>query len=483
MLRAFAIYTAVAVLVAAVAVIFLVRNNVEQNSKQKVAEHADFVAGAVLPDMLAAEEWNTPLTGNRLETIDAAIKEEMLTNGGVRVKLYSTEGQVIYSTDRSQIGIVGDAQVVSDVMAGKTETEISQLNNEDGVGTDTKVIEAYTPVVYPGHEQPVGVFEFYNDYQDAAGSIRDQALPLTIAVLLVMLLLYLALLPILRRTTRQLNYTNDELRRRAEDLRENLVERAAIEDRLRDTIENLELSETALASSQEETIMRLSLAVESRDQETGSHIERMGRYCMLMAEKLGWDQQSRELLRIASPLHDVGKIAIPDAVLQKPGALTPDEREIMEKHAEIGHQILAGSTSPLLDLAAKIALSHHEHWDGNGYPNGLSGTEIPIEGRIAAIADVFDALTSDRVYRKAMPVERALSIMSEGRGSHFDPDLLDVFFDSMSEVLRIRDGRSAEETPLSTTHHESRRRRVRGTVAENLRGADEDENARRSMVG
>lgn len=483
MLRAFAIYIAIAVLVAALAVVLLVRNNVEANSKQKVEEHASFVASTVIPQLIGSEEWNQPLAGARLQQIDDAVKRELLNNGSLRVKLYSPSGQVIYSSDRSQIGDIGEREEIEEVLGGETTSEISQLNDEGGRGENVKVIEAYTPVTYPESAEPAGVFEFYNDYQDAAGSIRDQALPLTIAVIIVMLLLYLALLPLLKQATRQLNDTNDELRRRAEDLKENLVERAAIEDRLRETIASLERSEIALTNSQEETIMRLSLAVESRDQETGSHIERMGRYCMLMAEKLGWSDEDRELLRIASPLHDVGKIAIPDAVLQKPGALTPEEREIMERHAEIGHQILAGSTSPLLDLAAKIALSHHEHWDGAGYPNGLAGEEIPIEGRIAAIADVFDALTSDRVYRKAMPVERALSIMSEGRGTHFDPELLDVFFNSMAEVLQIRDGRVADDSPATTTRHESRRRRMRGSVAANLRGADEDEDVRQSMVG
>lgn len=484
MLRAFAIYIAIAVMVAALAVVLLVRNNVEVNSQEKVEEHAAFVASTVIPQLIGSDEWDKPLTGARLEQIDAAVKRELLTNGSLRVKLYSPDGQVIYSSEPGQIGDQGESDEIKEVLGGETTSEISHLNDEGGRGKNHKVIEAYTAVSYPDNPAPVGVFEYYNDYQDAAGSIRDQALPLTIAVIVVMLLLYLALLPLLKQVTRQLNETNDELRRRADDLKENLVERAAIEDRLRETIARLEDSEEALTNSQEETIMRLSLAVESRDQETGSHIERMGRYCMLMAEKLGWDEKQRELLRIASPLHDVGKIAIPDAVLQKPGALTPDEREIMERHAEIGHQILAGSTSPLLDLAAKIALSHHEHWDGGGYPNGLIGEEIPIEGRIAAIADVFDALTSDRVYRKAMPVERALSIMSEGRGSHFDPELLDVFFNSMAEVLQIRDGRSPEDSQTaSTVRHESRRRRMSGSVASNLRGNDEDEERRQTMVG
>jgi putative two-component system response regulator len=230
--------------------------------------------------------------------------------------------------------------------------------------------------------------------------------------------------------------------------------------------------------------MRLSIAVETRDQETGDHIERMGRYCALLASKLGWSETRCELLRIAAPLHDVGKIAIPDAILLKPGALTPEERVEIERHAEIGHEILAGSDSPLLDLAARIALSHHEHWDGNGYPNGLVGEEIPVEGRMAAIADVFDALTSDRVYRPAMTVERALAIMSEGRETHFDPALLDVFFDSIVEVLLIRDGHVQEKQKKeqeSLKHRRQRRRKMRGSTTAETTGEDGEQ--QHSMVG
>jgi hypothetical protein len=131
----------------------------------------------------------------------------------------------------------------------------------------------------------------------------------------------------------------------------------------------------------------------------------------------------------AAPLHDVGKVAIPDAILLKPGALTPEERAIVETHAEEGHRLLRGSSSSILDLAASIALSHHEKWDGSGYPRGLAGEEIPVEGRIVAIADVFDALTSDRVYRKAFAVEKAVEMMLADRGRHFDPVLLDAFME------------------------------------------------------
>jgi hypothetical protein len=182
-----------------------------------------------------------------------------------------------------------------------------------------------------------------------------------------------------------------------------------------------------LEVAQAETVRRLSMAVEFRDEDTGAHIERIGRFSTLLAVQAGMEGQWCARMSHAAPLHDVGKVAIPDAILLKPGALTEDERAIVETHAEEGHRLLRGSSSSILDLAASIALSHHEKWDGSGYPRGLREEGIPIEGRIVAIADVFDALTSDRVYRRAFSVEKAVAMMLEQRGRHFDPLLLDHF--------------------------------------------------------
>ena len=192
-----------------------------------------------------------------------------------------------------------------------------------------------------------------------------------------------------------------------------------------------------LRLSRRETVARLATAAELRDTETGIHIERMSRYCVLLARAVGADEIRTELIRLASQMHDVGKIGIPDSILLKPSALTPAERIVMQTHTNVGHHILTGSRSELLQLAAMIALTHHERIDGGGYPNNLSGDDIPLEGRIAAIADVFDALTSPRIYRGAIPIEQALSVMAEGRSTQFDAELLDAFFDARPEVLEI----------------------------------------------
>ena len=196
-------------------------------------------------------------------------------------------------------------------------------------------------------------------------------------------------------------------------------------------------AQAELVRSREQTIIRLVRAIELRDAAVAEHTRRMSGLCALLADLRGFDHALREQLRVASLMHDIGKVAIPDAILLSPDPLSDGDFEVVRRHTTIGHELLSGSGSPLLDLAATIALTHHERWDGSGYPHGLSGEAIPIAGRIAAIADVFDALTSDRVYRPRMQVRRAVAIMLEGRGSHFDPGLLDAFVASLDAVVAI----------------------------------------------
>ena len=200
----------------------------------------------------------------------------------------------------------------------------------------------------------------------------------------------------------------------------------------------LESSETRVSTSQAETILRLARLVEFRDEETGQHTQRMSCYCEILVRAMGFSEQRCELVRLASQLHDVGKVAIPDTIMLKPGKLTPEEFEVIKGHAETGSEMLAGSASEVMQLGALIARTHHERWDGGGYPRGLAAEDIPLEGRVAAIADVFDALTSDRAYRVALPVRSAIEIMREERGRHFDPELLDAFFRVLPEIAAIR---------------------------------------------
>lgn len=198
----------------------------------------------------------------------------------------------------------------------------------------------------------------------------------------------------------------------------------------------LEHSENDVRASRTETIDRLAIAAEFRDEETGYHVARMSRYSEILAATCA-DAELCKHIREASSLHDVGKIGVPDRVLLKPGRLTRDERMIIEEHPLIGHRILAGSKSPLLKLAAEIALTHHEWVDGTGYPHRLVGDAIPLAGRIAAIADVFDALTSKRVYRRPFPLVEAVELMKKESGTHFDAELLSAFWDVLPDVLAV----------------------------------------------
>jgi diguanylate cyclase (GGDEF)-like protein len=230
-----------------------------------------------------------------------------------------------------------------------------------------------------------------------------------------------------------------------EAARADLDQRRRTEEELLDTVARLSRSALELKRAHAETIRRLADAAEFRNAETGRHTERMSRYCELLARRLGLDEERCDLLRAASPLHDIGKIAVPDEILLKPGPLTPDERRTMEGHTEIGYRLLSGSSSEVLDVAATIAWTHHERWDGKGYPRGLSREAIPLEGRIAAIADVFDALTTDRVYRAALSVREAIELMRTGRATQFDPFVLDLFLELVEEA-----GPLAPEDPIET---------------------------------
>ncbi len=201
---------------------------------------------------------------------------------------------------------------------------------------------------------------------------------------------------------------------------------------------------TTIQRAHEETILRLLGASRYRDEETGAHVKRTGLYCELFARVLGWPAQRVEEVRMAAPMHDIGKIGIPDAILQKPGRLTREEFGVMKTHTIVGAKMLEHSESAILQMAHQIAWNHHERWDGTGYLRGLCGTAIPEEARILSLVDVYDALTHCRVYREAMPEPEALALIEQGGGSQFDPFLLGVFLALTPEMRRIADDNPEE---------------------------------------
>ena len=193
-----------------------------------------------------------------------------------------------------------------------------------------------------------------------------------------------------------------------------------------------------IEDTQKEVIFTMGAIGESRSRETGNHVKRVAEYSKLFAVYYGLSEEDAELLKQVSPMHDIGKVAIPDSVLNKPGRLSFDERLIMNSHAQIGYEMLRYSSRKLLKMAATVAYEHHENWDGKGYPRGLKGEEIHIYGRITAIADVFDALGSERVYKKAWSNEKIFELFREERGKQFDPKLIDIFFEHVDEFIEIR---------------------------------------------
>jgi putative two-component system response regulator len=235
-------------------------------------------------------------------------------------------------------------------------------------------------------------------------------------------------------------------------------------DDLNNTVKELQASNRELQSAYHDTIHRLVLAAEYKDEDTGDHIVRMSRYSALIAEELGLPDKEAQDIFYAAPMHDVGKIGIPDNILMKPGKLTDEEFDRMKTHTSIGAKILADSRADILQLAQQIAISHHEKWNGRGYPQGHAGEKIPLAGRIVGLADVFDALTSKRPYKVPYPVEVAVNIIQKERGEHFDPDVADAFLGNIDEFVKIKEEvSSAEDVSLADFVLSERDRADRGT--------------------
>jgi putative two-component system response regulator len=227
------------------------------------------------------------------------------------------------------------------------------------------------------------------------------------------------------------------------DARKQLADRAAwLADEVRKAT-------AEIVERERETVIRLCKAAEYRDPETGAHILRMAHYSRLIAAGIGLSVADQDLLLEAAPMHDLGKVGIADKILLKPGRLDEGEFEIMKQHAIYGYELLKGSSSRVLQAGAEIAKGHHEKFDGSGYPDGLRGTDIPIFSRIVAVADVFDALTSERPYKKAWTLEEAVDFLVAGSGKHFDPDCVRAFLNAWDDVLGIRDRFTEESDPVS----------------------------------
>ncbi len=214
---------------------------------------------------------------------------------------------------------------------------------------------------------------------------------------------------------------------------------AILEHKVAERTRKLEEKNIEITEVKRETVSRLCLAAELRDTDTGSHIKRIQAYSELIALKCGMSAEDAEQLGLASSMHDLGKIGIPDHILLKSGKLTPEEFEAMKLHTVIGAKALADGQSELLRVAHRVALHHHERWDGQGYPHGLSGENIPLEARIVGLVDVFDALLSKRPYKDPFPLDKVISIIQSESGKHFDPNIIEIFLSSLEEILKLKE--------------------------------------------
>lgn len=251
---------------------------------------------------------------------------------------------------------------------------------------------------------------------------------------------------------RELSHVFLHTKQKKRELAETNIQLVKFASDLRKTIDNLRKANLDIQNAYRDTISRLVLASEYKDNDTGSHINRISCYSILISQKLGLSEQETENIGYASPMHDVGKIGIPDNIILKNGMLTKEEFNIIKEHTTIGASILNNSDAPILQTARIIALMHHEHWNGSGYPNGLTGEKIAISARIVSISDTFDALTSKRPYKNPYPAEIACKIISNQKGIKFDPQIVDVFLSNIEAILEIKkaiDNEDAERSILN----------------------------------
>jgi response regulator RpfG family c-di-GMP phosphodiesterase len=236
-------------------------------------------------------------------------------------------------------------------------------------------------------------------------------------------------------------------------LKQERADAKVIEQKVAEATKELKALNNEVEATQREIVFTMGAIAEERSKETGDHIKRVAEYSLILARLYGLSLEESLLIKNASPMHDIGKVAIPDAILNKPGRFTPEEFEVMKTHADTGYRMLRHSNRSILKAASILAYEHHERWDGKGYPRGLKGEEIHIYGRITAIADVFDALGSDRVYKKAWPLKKILKLFEEERGKQFDPVLTDLFLNNLEHFLAAKEMIESKDESISLSSY------------------------------
>ena len=289
----------------------------------------------------------------------------------------------------------------------------------------------------------------YNDYNIIDSQVTLEVFYIGLLMIISAVILAISFGKILKEDTKIIignikniengEYENTSIINRPDELGEISYAMKNMSSSIKDGIHQIESLSDEIINTQKEIIYTMGEIAETRSKETGNHVKRVAEYSKLIALKLGINEQEAEMLKLASPMHDIGKVGIPDNILNKPGKLTPEEFEIMKTHAQLGYEMLKHSSKPILQAAAIVSKEHHEKYNGKGYPLGLSGENIHIFARITAVADVFDALGSDRIYKKAWEDKKIFELFNNEKGEHFDPKIIDIFFENLEEIKQIRD--------------------------------------------
>ena len=289
----------------------------------------------------------------------------------------------------------------------------------------------------------------YNDYNIIDSQVTLEVFYIGLLMIISAVILAISFGKILKEDTKIIignikniengEYENTSIINRPDELGEISYAMKNMSSSIKDGIHQIESLSDEIINTQKEIIYTMGEIAETRSKETGNHVKRVAEYSKLIALKLGINEQEAEMLKLASPMHDIGKVGIPDNILNKPGKLTAEEFEIMKTHAQLGYEMLKHSSKPILQAAAIVSKEHHEKYNGNGYPKGLKGEEIHIFARITAVADVFDALGSDRIYKKAWEDKKIFELFNNEKGEHFDPKIIDIFFENLEEIKQIRD--------------------------------------------
>ena len=289
----------------------------------------------------------------------------------------------------------------------------------------------------------------YNDYNIIDSQVTLEVFYIGLLMIISAVILAISFGKILKEDTKIIignikniengEYENTSIINRPDELGEISYAMKNMSSSIKDGIHQIESLSDEIINTQKEIIYTMGEIAETRSKETGNHVKRVAEYSKLIALKLGINEQEAEMLKLASPMHDIGKVGIPDNILNKPGKLTFEEFEIMKTHAQLGYEMLKHSSKPILQAAAIVSKEHHEKYNGNGYPKGLKGEEIHIFARITAVADVFDALGSDRIYKKAWEDKKIFELFNNEKGEHFDPKIIDIFFENLEEIKQIRD--------------------------------------------